>query len=575
MQINNNTGPTKDLLIEAFSRLKGYFLYATIFSAAINLLMLTPILYMLLVYDRVVSSGSMETLAMLTILMSALLIFSGVFEWARSRLLIAANMKLEESLRNNVSNSAFRNVLYTGNVPGSSQPMSDLLALRQFVTGNGIFALMDAPWTPIYILIMFVFHPLFGISALIAAVISISLAVITQKSTAEKLVKATTSTTRANISFQNNLKNSEVIYGMGMGSEIQGRTDLGYQDASNLQALASTTAGRLSAVSKSFRLIAQSLLLGEGAYLVLNQSISPGVMIAGSLLLGRALAPIDLMVNNWRGFVDTKTRFSRLRQILQAPFLETEKLSLPPPKCHLSLDQVVAVPPGAQTPSVKGVSLDLPAGESLAIVGRSAAGKTSLARAILGVWPLAAGTVRVDGAELTQWDRDELGQYLGYLPQDIELFDGSIAENICRFGNKDSEKIIAASRATGIHEMILKLPNGYDTMIGATSGLLSAGQRQRVGLARAIYNKPKLIVLDEPNSNLDDIGERDLLTTLREMKESGSTIIIITHKTSILTLADKVLVMDDGLASRFGERDAVIKSLNAEHSNVTQLQKKP
>lgn len=575
MQILNRSEATKDPFMDAFSSLRGYFLYATLFSAAINLLMMTPILYMLLVYDRVVSSGSMETLAMLTILMITLLVFSGTFELARSRLLIAANVRLEEHLRSAVSKSAFRNVLYTGSVAGSSQPMSDLLSLRQFVTGNGIFALMDAPWTPIYIGIMFIFHPLFGISATIAAIISVLLAVITQKATGSKLQKATAVNSKANIAFQSNLRNSEVIYGMGMGSRVQDRTNLNYQEASDMQAFASSAAGRLTAISKSFRLIAQSLLLGEGAYLVLAQAITPGMMIAGSLLLGRALAPIDLMVGNWRGFIAATGQFSRIRGILKLQPQEMEKLPLPAPIGHLTLEQVVAVPPGSKAASVKGVSFNLSAGESLGIVGPSAAGKTSLARAILGIWPLAAGTVRVDGAELGQWDRDELGSHLGYLPQDIELFDGSIAENICRFSSQNSEKIIDASKLAGIHEMVLQLPDGYDTQIGATSGLLSAGQRQRVGFARAIYGNPKLIVLDEPNSNLDDQGERDLLTALRKMKELGSTTIIITHRTSVLSLVDKLLVIKGGLVDRFGDRDSVLKSLSNENSNVTRLQKSP
>ncbi len=575
MQILNRSEATKDPFMDAFSSLRGYFLYATLFSAAINLLMMTPILYMLLVYDRVVSSGSMETLTMLTILMITLLVFSGTFELARSRLLIAANVRLEEHLRSAVSKSAFRNVLYTGSVAGSSQPMSDLLSLRQFVTGNGIFALMDAPWTPIYIGIMFIFHPLFGISATIAAIISVLLAVITQKATGSKLQKATAVNSKANIAFQSNLRNSEVIYGMGMGSRVQDRTNLNYQEASDMQAFASSAAGRLTAISKSFRLIAQSLLLGEGAYLVLAQAITPGMMIAGSLLLGRALAPIDLMVGNWRGFIAATGQFSRIRGILKLQPQEMEKLPLPAPIGHLALEQVVAVPPGSKAASVKGVSFNLSAGESLGIVGPSAAGKTSLARAILGIWPLAAGTVRVDGAELGQWDRDELGSHLGYLPQDIELFDGSIAENICRFSSQNSEKIIDASKLAGIHEMVLQLPDGYDTQIGATSGLLSAGQRQRVGFARAIYGNPKLIVLDEPNSNLDDQGERDLLTALRKMKELGSTTIIITHRTSVLSLVDKLLVIKGGLVDRFGDRDSVLKSLSNENSNVTRLQKSP
>ena len=297
-------------------------------------------------------------------------------------------------------------------------------------------------------------------------------------------------------------------------------------------------------------------------------------MIAGSLLLGRALAPIDLMVGNWKGFIDAGSQFSRIRQILRGQPKEREKLDLPAPLGQISLENVVVVPPGSNAASVKGVSFELSAGESLGIIGPSAAGKTSLARSILGVWPLAAGTVRIDGAEIGQWDRDKLGPYLGYLPQDIELFDGSIAENICRFNEPNSDKIIDASRKAGIHEMILQLPHGYDTPIGATSGILSAGQRQRVGLARAIYDNPRLILLDEPNSNLDEQGERDLLLALRQMKELGSTTLVVTHRTSILSLVDKLLLMKNGMAVRFGDRDSVLREISAESSKVTQLQKK-
>ncbi len=575
MQSINNTEESRELFLEAFYNLKGYFLYATLFSAAINLLMLTPILYMLLVYDRVVASGSMETLAMLTVLMVMLLIFSGTFEWTRTRLLIAANVRLEDSLRSAVSKASFRNVLLTGNPSGSSMVMGDLLALRQFVTGSGLFALMDAPWTPIYIGIMFIFHPYFGIAAIISAIILIILTVITQKSTAGKLQSSRAFNQKANLAFTSKLRNSEVIHGMGMGSRIQARSNHAYQEASYEQAVASAAGGRLSAISKSFRLISQSLLLGLGAYLVLIQAISPGVMIAGSLLLGRALAPIDLMVGNWRGFLDAGGQFSRIRQILKMQPEEIEKLALPAPMGQISLENVVVVPPGSNAASVKGISFNLSAGESLGIIGPSAAGKTSLARAMLGVWPLAAGTVRIDGAEIGQWDRDKLGPFLGYLPQDIELFEGSIAENICRFNEPNSDKIIDASKSAGIHEMILQLPNGYDTPIGATSGVLSAGQRQRLGLARAIYDNPKIILLDEPNSNLDEQGERELLLSLRRMKELGSTTLVITHRTSILSLVDKLLVIKNGLAVRFGDRDSVLKEMSAESSKVTRLQKKP
>mgnify|MGYP001331560238 CR=1 FL=1 len=570
MQENNHE---EDGIVVALKSLKGYFWYATLFSACINILMLTPIIYMLQVYDRVVSSGSLSTLAMLTLLMMLLLISSGGFEWVRSRLLIAANVRFESDLRDAVSKTSSLRSLYTGNPVASTQSMTDLIGLRQFITGNGAFALMDAPWTFVYIGVMFLFHSSFGIAAIIAAIIMILFAVITQKSTEGKLSKANWLSQQANISFQNTLRNAEVVQGMGMAANIRARDGLLYDDAANEQATASVLAGRLSAISKSFRLIAQSLLLGQGAYLALNQEISAGMMIAGSLLLGRALAPIDQMVGNWKGFIAAKNQFVRLRANLKAFPAERERMSLPAPVGSLSVDQIIVTPPGSQIASVKGVGFQLSAGEALGIIGPSAAGKTSLARAILGVWPLRAGTVRLDGAEIDQWDRDKLGPYLGYLPQDIELFDGSIAENISRFSQPDPEEIITAAKAAGIHEMILRLPEGYDTVINSNAGVLSAGQRQRLGLARAIYGQPKLIILDEPNSNLDDQGERDLLETMQKMKNLGNTVIVITHRTSILDLVDKLLVMKDGVAARFGERQEVLQALTrAPDNTVAKLQ---
>jgi ATP-binding cassette subfamily C protein EexD len=433
---------------------------------------------------------------------------------------------------------------------------------------------MDAPWTLVYIGVMFMFHPMFGIAAIISALIMILLAVITQKATSERLLKANLLTSKANVSFQSNLRNAEVIHGMGMAANIRRRDSALYSAASDEQAEASTIAGRLSSISRSFRLVSQSILLGLGAYLALRQEISPGMMIAGSLLLGRALAPIDLMVGNWKGFVEVRSQFNRLRDALTAFPAESDRMNLPVPDGRLSLEQVILIPPGAEIASVKGVSFQLAAGDALGIIGPSAAGKTSLARAILGIWPLRAGAVRLDGAEITQWDRDELGQYLGYLPQDIELFDGSIADNICRFSEQDSEKIIEASQAAGIHEMILRLPEGYDTVLKSNAGALSAGQRQRVGLARAIYGNPKLIILDEPNSNLDDQGERDLLAALRQIKESGRTVIVITHRTAILSMVDKLLLMKNGDVVKFGEKDEVLNAVRASTPNIEKLQNK-
>ena len=567
IQNKNMPNPLKDEL----SSVKAYFLYATLFSAALNFLMLTPILYMLLVYDRVVSSGSMETLVMLTLLLFLLLFSSGGFEWARGKLLIAANVKVEKNLRHKVSSVASLSALLTGNDSAGNQAMNDLINLRQFSVGNGVIALMDAPWAVIYIGVMFLFHPYFGSAAIIAGIIMIVLAVITQKATGDRMIKANGLSRAAQVSFSNNLRNTEVIHGMGMSKNIQGKDDLLYDQAADEQAIASVAASQLQSISKSFRMLSQSLLLGLGAYLALNQEISPGMMIAGSLLLGRALAPIDMMVASWKSFVDAKGQYERLTQILKATPPERERIKLPDPEGSLSVEQLFVVPPGSTSACLKGVSFEIAPGEALGVIGPSAAGKTSLARSILGVWPARAGLVRLDGADMNKWDRDDLGPHLGYLPQDIELFSGTIADNICRFSRLDSEKIIEAAKVAGIHDMILSLAEGYDTLIGPSSGALSAGQRQRVGLARAIYNSPKLIILDEPNSNLDDQGERDLLTALRKMKESGSTIIVITHRTSILSIVDKLLLLKAGMITNFGERDLVLKEISPPTSKVTKL----
>ncbi len=560
-----------DPVLTAMTSIKAYFFYAMLFSAAINLLMLTPIIYMLQVYDRVISSGSMSTLAMLTILMVCLLAASGAFDWVRSRILIAANHRLEQQLRDNVSKAAFKHTLNAGSAAEANQAMADLIGLRQFMTGNGVFAFMDAPWVPIYIAVMWLFHPFFGYSAIFAALIMILFAVMTEKVTGWRLLEANSFSGQAQGMFGNNLRNAEVIEGMGMADTVRSQYNLLFDKASSKQAIASSYAGLIAAISKSFRMIVQSLLLGMGAYLALRQEISPGMMIAGSLLLGRALAPIDLMVGTWKSFITAKSQYNRLRNSLRRLPQEITPLELPDPRGNLDVEQIIVVPPGAKTASVKGVSFSLSAGEVLGIVGPSAAGKTSLARALLGVWPLHSGKVRLDGSDISQWNRSRLGPHLGYLPQDIELFQGSVGDNIYRFSDTQSEQIIDAAKMAGIHEMILNLPNGYDTIINPTSGVLSAGQRQRLGIARALFGQPKLIVLDEPNSNLDELGEKELLNSVEQLKAWGSTVIIVTHRTSILTLTDKLLFLKDGFVKNFGDKDQVLRSLKETNSKVTRL----
>ena len=558
--MNQNSKTTKyPELVAALKDVKGYFLLAGVFSGAINILMLVPVIYMLQVYDRVMSSGSLSTLTMLTLLMAALLMALGGFEWVRTRILISASNRLEKNLRQRVSEAAFKNALLSGG--GSAQPLADLTGLRQFLTGNGLFAFFDAPWFPIYVGIMFMFHSWFGVAAIIAGIIMVALTYTNEVMTSKRLQQANGLANRASNQLGGSLRNAEVVAAMGMADDIRKRQDLDSDQVLVLQTEASSRAAIVANVSKSFRMIVQSLLLGMGALLALRGEISPGMVIAGSLLLGRALAPIDLLVGTWKGFSVARAQYARLGELLVAIPAEQETMSLPAPEGNLSVEQIVVVPPGSQIVAVNGVSLQLNAGEVLGIVGPSASGKSSLARALLGIWPAHSGKVRLDGADIATWDRAELGPHIGYLPQDIELFSGSISENISRFGELSPEKIVAAAKLSGVHEMILGLPQGYDTVIGSAGGVLSGGQRQRIGLARAVYNNPKLMVLDEPNSNLDDQGEKELVESIERIKQTGCTVIVITHRTMVLKCVDKILVMKDGLAAAFGPRDQVLASL--------------
>ena len=550
-------------LAASFNDVKSYFIYAGLFSAAVNLLMLVPVIYMLQVYDRVVSSGSYSTLAMLTLLMVALTAALGGFEWVRSMILIAASNRIEKNLRRRVSDATFKRALLTGGAVSNSQPLSDLSSLRQFLTGNGPFAFFDAPWFPIYVFVMFMFHPLFGYAAIFAGIVMVALAYTTEKVTSKKLQDANSQSNWINNQVNGTLKNSEVIAAMGMADDLRHRQEKRFDQVLTLQTDASRSAGLLQSLSKTFRMVMQSLLLGLGALLALRQEISPGMMIAGSLLLGRALAPIDMLVGTWKGFTLARGQYDRLGQLLNQIPKDADTMSLPAPTGKLSAEQVMVVPPGSKNIVVRGVNMELNAGEALGIVGPSASGKSCLARALLGIWPTYSGKVRLDGADIFAWDRTELGPYIGYLPQDIELFDGSISENICRFGDVDPDKVVEAARTAGVHDLILHLPQGYDTVIGGSGGILSGGQRQRIGLARAIYGSPKYLVLDEPNSNLDDQGERELVEAIRRIKSEGATVIIITHRTMVLQCVDKILVMRDGAASHFGPRDQVLAALAA------------
>jgi ATP-binding cassette subfamily C protein EexD len=562
----------KSDLQEAISLCKSSFFIAGFFSLFINFLMLVPALYMLQLYDRVITSGSQSTLLMLTLIVLALFITMGLLEWTRSQILVRVSSRIETLMNERLYGATFKQALFTGGEKATSQPLDDLTGLRQFLTGNGLFAFFDAPWMPIYIAVMFMFHQWYGWMAVGAAVVLIILAIVNEKLTGKTLKDANAYAISGRALVNKNLRNAEVVDSMGMLNGIKQRWLENVNKVLFLQSKASAKAGAITSLSKTIRMTSQSMILGLGAYLVLQQEITPGLMIAGSILLGRALAPIDLMINSWKGFIAARGQYERLNEVLMKIPADKEKMSLPEPQGSLTVENVVITPPGSRTPVVRGVSFDLVPGDLLGIIGPSAAGKSTLARALLGVWPTVNGSVRLDGVDIYDWDRQELGPFIGYLPQDIELFDGTISENIARFGEVDAEKVVAAAKLADVHEIILKLPQGYDTVINSQGGVLSGGQRQRIGLARAVYDEPKFILLDEPNSNLDEQGEAALAKALRQLKEKNITVVVITHRTGILNVVDKLLVMKDGNMVTFGSSQDVLKQLQQNMANTVAKQ---
>ena len=546
----------------ALKACKGSFISVGIFSLFVNALMLVPTFYMLQVYGRVVTSGSISTLVMLTIIMSVLVITMGSLEWVRSRIMVRVSTKLDVLLSRDVYKASFKRSLESGGMDASAQSLNDLTGLRQFLTGNGLFAFFDAPWLPIYIAVMFMFHPWYGWVAIGSALVLLFLAYMNEKMTGKALGQANKENIAATLYTTKNLRNAEVIESMGMLNTLMHRWGMRQKNVLILQSQASDKGGIVSAVSKTFRMLIQSLILGLGAYLAVNHEISPGLVIAGSVLLGRALAPIDLIIGSWKGFIAARSQYDRLNDTLDKLHAEPERMALPAPQGHVLVENLIVCPPGSKTPILRGISFGVPAGSVVGIIGPSASGKSTLARALMGVWAPQNGVVRLDGADISNWDKDQLGPYMGYLPQDIELFEGTISENISRFTDVDPEKVVRAAKTAGVHEMILLLPDGYDTVIGSEGVNLSGGQRQRVGLARAIYGSPRLILLDEPNSNLDEVGERALASAIQELKLTGATIFVITHRTTILSQLDRLLVMSAGGVSMYGPRDQVMEELN-------------
>lgn len=532
------------------------------FSLVINVLMLAPSIYMLQIYDRALGSGNPTTLLMLTLIALGLFALMSLMEWVRSMVMVRVGARLDLDINTRIFNATFERSLHqAGQNP--AQSLHDLTSIRQTLTGAGMVALMDAPWMPIYLLVIFLFHPYLGIFASAGALILIVLAVANEKISKAPLDEAQKLAMAANTQANNHLRNAEVIEAMGMLPAIRGRWFELHQKSLVQQALATDRAGLLGAITKFVRISMQSLALGYGALLAIDGQITSGMMIAASILVGRALAPVEMLIGNWKQLVSARAAYHRLSELMRIYPARQPGMPLPRPKGALVLENAVAAAPGSSVPILKNVNLSINPGEVVAVIGPSASGKSTLARLLVGVWPAASGSVRLDGADVSRWNKDDLGPYLGYLPQDIELFDGTVAENIARFGAVEPDKVIAAARATGVHELILKLPKGYDTPLGDGGSTLSGGERQRIGLARAWYGEPSVIVLDEPNSNLDDQGEAVLIEAIKGLQGKACTVVIISHRMTTLAVADKILVMHEGAAKIYGPRDQVLAAMKS------------
>ncbi|MFB2550187.1 type I secretion system permease/ATPase [Ensifer soli] len=535
------------------------FVGVFIASVLINILYLTGSFYMLEVYDRVLPSGSIPTLIALSILALLLYGFQGAFEMVRGRMLVRIAGALDEVMGQRIYRAVVQSPLKLKTQGDGLQALRDFDQVRAFLSSTGPGAFFDAPWLPFYILICFLFHPWIGIVAICGTVILIALTFLTNRGTAGPSKLAAETGSHRNAFAQASQRNAEVMQAMGMMgrmSAIWEKRNGAYREQNRVT---SDVGNGYGAVSKVFRMALQSGVLATGALLVIEGQASPGIIIAGSILTARALAPVELAIGNWRSFVSARQSWARLKDLLKALPEKEKPLALPAPGDRLSVEAIASGPPAAQKLTIAEVSFSVRAGSALGVIGPSASGKSTLARVIIGVWPAYRGSVRLDGAALDQWDPDILGQHIGYLPQDVELFAGTVAQNISRFiDDPDADTVVAAAKAARVHDLILKLPNGYETDIGDGGAALSAGQRQRVALARALFGNPFLVVLDEPNSNLDAEGEQALAEAIMGVRMRGGIVVVIAHRPSALASADMVLMMQDGRVQAFGPKEEVL-----------------
>ena len=553
--------PPSELAL-AFDPLRPVLMRAAGFSMVISLLALSPTVYMLEVYDRVVNARSGMTLAMLTVVVVLCYAVMEILEKVRGAMMRAAGVQLDEKLSERVYNAMFQGFLKR-HVSGGSQVLNDLKLVREFLFNPALLAVLEAPVALVALALIFAINPLLGWSAVIGALAQMGVAYMNERATRKPLNEANRSAAAAQQFAEASLRDAHVMESKGMLDAVQARWQKRQDQFLAHQAQASEGAGLWTAMSKLIQQLMGSVLLGLGAWLMMGNALNGGgsMVIIGSVLGGRVLAPLGQVVAQWNAVVNVRAAWARLEALLAQIPEKPDAMPLPAPKGFLTVEALMAGAPGQQVPIVRGVQFGIQPGEVLAVIGPSASGKTTLARLLVGLWPAISGKVRLDGADVHAWDKAELGPYLGYLPQGVELLDGTLAENIARFGDVDMAQVEAAARLVGLHELIMSMPQGYNSPIGRDGTMLSGGQRQRVGLARALYGKPVFVVLDEPNSSLDEVGDAALANAIATLKQMGTTFVVMTHRSSILGVADKILLMREGTQQAFGPRDEVLAAL--------------
>ena len=558
-------------LKEAIRGCRGAFGAVVVFSLCINLLLLAAPLYMLQIFDRVITSRSIDSLVYLTLIVLLAICALAALEAVRNRVLVRVSTWLDSRL----GGAVLANSIVSGGkgtAPQGIQGLRDLSALRSFLTGPAIFPILDAPWTPIFIGVIFLMHPLLGWLALCGAVALFILAIANELATRRLLEIYGAKSIVALRHAEAAVRNANAVAAMGMMPNLVQRWQDSSRDILGTQASASLRAGAIAALSKLIRQSLQIGVLGVGAWLVLGNEITAGVMIAASILMSRALAPVEQAIGSWKSAVATRTAYRRIKRLLAEGARHGPSMSLPAPQGRVRAENLSYAYPGATEPTIRNVDFRLEPGEVLGLIGTTAAGKTTLANLLVGVLGPSAGHVRLDGADVADWDSEDLGPHVGYLPQDVELFSGTVRENIARMGPTDADKVVEAARLADVHEMILALPNGYETEIGEGGMALSGGQRQRIGLARAVFNDPKFVVLDEPNANLDGAGEEALLNVIATLKSRGTTLVVITHRPSLLRNVDTVLVLQQGTVGSVGPTDQIIPAVTSPRSTPDPVQ---